>query len=49
MEITLKVQREFDGSYYIARLEEFKQNEIKTKRNAYTYVNAIEEEITVSY
>ncbi|WP_231689119.1 DUF6123 family protein [Fictibacillus sp. FJAT-27399] len=49
IEITLKIQREFDGSYYIALLEEFKQNEIKTKRKAYTYVNDLEEEVNVSY
>ncbi|SDM68047.1 hypothetical protein SAMN04488137_1408 [Fictibacillus solisalsi] len=47
IEITLKVQREFDGSYYIALLEGFKENNITTKKKAYAYVNYLELELTV--
>lgn len=49
IEITLKVQREFDGSYYIALLEDFKQNEVHTKKAAYAHVNELDNEFVVSY
>ncbi len=37
IEYTLKVQREFDGSYYIALLEAFKQHKITNKKSALRY------------
>ncbi|HHW35750.1 MAG TPA: hypothetical protein GXX18_00360 [Bacillales bacterium] len=38
IEITLKSQYEFDGSFYIAVLEMFKEHNIKGKKAAYKLV-----------
>lgn len=38
IEITLKAQYEFDGSFYIAVLEMFKAHNIKSKKAAYKLV-----------
>jgi hypothetical protein len=37
IEITLKAQKHFDGSFYISLLESLKENNISTKKNAYKY------------
>ena len=34
IEITLKVQKKFDGSFYISLLENLKQHNIQTKKQA---------------
>lgn len=34
IEMTLKVQRKFDGSFYVSLLENLKQQNIQTKREA---------------
>ncbi|EKN63732.1 hypothetical protein M670_03678 [Schinkia azotoformans MEV2011] len=38
IEITLKAQYEFDGSFYIAILEMFKAHNIKSKKAAYKLI-----------
>lgn len=40
IEITLKVQKRFDGSFYISLLETFMANEIKGRREALNLVKA---------
>jgi hypothetical protein len=35
IEITLKAQKKFDGSFYISLLEIFKQNQIRSRKEAY--------------
>jgi hypothetical protein len=37
IEITLKAQKQFDGSFYISFLESLKENNISTKKNAIKY------------
>lgn len=37
IEITLKAQREFDGSYFIALLEVFTEKGIKDRKQAYQF------------
>lgn len=34
IEITLQVQRAFDGSFFISLLEAFKQHDVKSRRDA---------------
>ena len=34
IEITLKAQKSFDGSFYVSLLESFKQKEISTRKDA---------------
>ncbi|MDX8362931.1 MULTISPECIES: DUF6123 family protein [Bacillaceae] len=34
IEITLKVQKEFDGSFFVSLLESFQENNIKTREEA---------------
>jgi hypothetical protein len=41
IEITLKTQKKFDGSFYISLLESFKQNNIVSKDKAYQYAEEI--------
>jgi hypothetical protein len=41
IEITLKTQKSFDGSFYISLLETFKRKNIETRKQAYTYVREI--------
>lgn len=38
IEITLKVQKKFDGSFYLSLLESLKSEDIKSKSKAYHYV-----------
>jgi len=38
VEITLKVQKAFDGSFYISLLETFKQHKVGTKKEAYACI-----------
>ncbi|MEH7381923.1 DUF6123 family protein [Bacillus sp. JJ1533] len=38
IEITLKAQKEFDGSFFISLLEMFKENQIQTRKQAYQFV-----------
>ncbi len=38
IELTLKVQKEFDGSFYISLLETFKTNGIEERKDALAYV-----------
>lgn len=38
IEITLKVQKQFDGSFYISLLENFKQNKVQSKVEAERFV-----------
>ncbi|EIT86828.1 hypothetical protein A374_04619 [Fictibacillus macauensis ZFHKF-1] len=45
IELTLKIQREFDGSYYIALLETFKNQWIASKQAAYAYLAQVEKEL----
>ena len=35
IELTLKTQKRFDGSFYLSLLETFKENHIRTKTEAY--------------
>lgn len=37
IEITLKAQRHFDGSYFVALLEQLKSEGITTKKQAFQY------------
>lgn len=41
IEITLKTQKHFDGSFYMSLLEAFKNKNIETKQQAYSYVNEL--------
>lgn len=38
IEITLKAQKEFDGSFFISLLEMFKENQIQSRKQAFRYV-----------
>lgn len=38
IEYTLKIQKEFDGSFYISLLEMFKQEEIKDRNQAINHI-----------
>ncbi|WP_449536669.1 DUF6123 family protein [Ferdinandcohnia sp. Marseille-Q9671] len=38
IEITLKAQKEFDGSFFISLLEMLKENKIETRKQAYCFV-----------
>jgi hypothetical protein len=38
IEITLKTQKTFDGSFYMSLLEFFQQNSIQNKKQAYRFV-----------
>ncbi|UQD53819.1 hypothetical protein C0971_11020 [Bacillus methanolicus] len=38
IELTLKAQKEFDGSFYISLLETFTSNKIKTRHEAIQFV-----------
>jgi hypothetical protein len=40
IEITLKVQKHFDGSFYISLLESFKKANISSKKAAYAFVES---------
>lgn len=40
IELTLKVQKEFDGSFYISLLENFKTNRIEERKDALAYVKS---------
>ena len=35
IELTLKTQKRFDGSFYLSLLERLKEHNVKTKREAY--------------
>ncbi|KAA0550436.1 hypothetical protein FZW96_02150 [Bacillus sp. BGMRC 2118] len=37
IEITLKAQRQFDGSYFVALLEQLKSEGITSKKHAFQY------------
>ncbi len=39
IEITLKAQKSFDGSFYVSLLENLKQHNIRTKREAEQFAN----------
>lgn len=39
IEITLKVQKRFDGSFYISLLEAMKEAGVKTKKDAYQFAS----------
>ncbi|MGE6260289.1 DUF6123 family protein [Heyndrickxia sporothermodurans] len=41
IEITLKSQKRFDGSFYMSLLEAFKSENIVTLKQAYSYVNEL--------
>lgn len=41
IEITLKTQREFDGSFYISILESLKQNNVHSRHQAFEYAEKI--------
>lgn len=41
IEITLKAQKEFDGSFYISLLESLKQNNIHSRNSAFEYAEKI--------
>ncbi|MGG1690122.1 DUF6123 family protein [Heyndrickxia ginsengihumi] len=41
IEITLKSQRYFDGSFYISLLENFKQHNIHSRKEAYHYIHKL--------
>jgi len=41
IEITLKAKKSFDGSFYLSLLERMAENKIKTKTEAYTFVEKI--------
>ncbi|QQZ11082.1 DUF6123 family protein [Heyndrickxia vini] len=41
IEITLKTQKHFDGSFYMSLLETFKNKNIESRNQAYTYVQQI--------
>jgi hypothetical protein len=38
IEITLKVQKRFDGSFYLSLLETLKSENIQDKREAYQFI-----------
>ncbi|THE15162.1 hypothetical protein E1I69_02280 [Bacillus timonensis] len=38
IEITLKAQKEFDGSFFISLLEMLKENQIQNRKQAYQFV-----------
>jgi Family of unknown function (DUF6123) len=38
IEITLKAQKEFDGSFFISLLEMLKENQIQSRKQAYRFV-----------
>ncbi|WP_234987208.1 DUF6123 family protein [Bacillus sinesaloumensis] len=38
IEITLKAQKEFDGSFFISLLEMLKENQIQSRKQAYQFV-----------
>jgi len=38
IEITLKAQKEFDGSFFISLLEMFKENQIQGRKQAYRFI-----------
>jgi hypothetical protein len=38
IELTLKAQKSFDGSFYMALLETFIKNEIKTRKDALNFI-----------
>lgn len=42
IEITLKAQKKFDGSFYISLLETFASNKILTRKAALQYVKEID-------
>ena len=42
IEITLKAQKDFDGSFYISLLETFASNKIHSRRAALQFVKEIE-------
>lgn len=41
IELTLKTQKRFDGSFYLSLLETLKENNIRTSVQAYKYVKSI--------
>ncbi|MGE8204260.1 DUF6123 family protein [Heyndrickxia sp. NPDC080065] len=41
IEITLKTQKHFDGSFYMSLLETFKKQNIETRKQAYSYVQEL--------
>ncbi len=41
IEITLKIQKRFDGSFYLSLIERFKEQQITTKKEAYHYVKKL--------
>ncbi|WP_249310196.1 DUF6123 family protein [Bacillus sp. FJAT-49736] len=41
IEITLKTQKKFDGSFYISLLESLKQNNLISKEQAFEYAEKI--------
>ncbi|PKG24068.1 DUF6123 family protein [Niallia nealsonii] len=38
IECTLKIQKSFDGSFYVSLLEMFVNNNVKTKRQAFHFI-----------
>ncbi|WP_456278640.1 DUF6123 family protein [Bacillus sp. AK128] len=40
IEITLKAQKHFDGSYFVALLEQLKSEDITTRKTAFQYAEA---------
>ena len=41
IELTLKIQKEFDGSFFISLLEMFKEKEINNRKQAISYVQSL--------
>ncbi|MEK3990923.1 MULTISPECIES: DUF6123 family protein [Robertmurraya] len=42
IEVTLKAQKSFDGSFYVSLLEWLLSNQIKTKKEAYQFIREAE-------
>jgi Family of unknown function (DUF6123) len=41
IELTLKIQKEFDGSFYISLLEQFKSADILNRKQAFQHIQTL--------